>query len=130
MPKFSAASEAQLATCDERLQRVARAAILVVDFAVVQGHRGEAEQNKAYDEGKSKKRWPDSTHNPQPSRALDFVPASPVTWIDRERFAYVAGVIVATGAAMGIPLRWGGDWDRDGQIRDESFVDMPHIELV
>jgi len=33
---------------------------------------------------------------------------------------------------MGVKIRWGGDWDRDGQRvsrdPDESFNDLPHIE--
>jgi peptidoglycan L-alanyl-D-glutamate endopeptidase CwlK len=29
-----------------------------------------------------------------------------------------------------IGLRWGGDFNGNGKIEDESFVDMPHYELV
>ncbi len=28
------------------------------------------------------------------------------------------------------PERWGGDWDRDGQLKDHRFIDYPHFELV
>ena len=28
-----------------------------------------------------------------------------------------------------IPLRWGADWDMDGDYRDESFLNWGHYEL-
>jgi hypothetical protein len=31
---------------------------------------------------------------------------------------------------MGIAIRWGGDWDQDGFVADERFLDMPHFELI
>ena len=31
---------------------------------------------------------------------------------------------------MTYAVRWGGDWDGDGDWRDERFLDMPHYELV
>lgn len=49
--KFSERSKKELATCHYDLQRLAEALILKVDFAVLKGERGEAEQNKAFDEG-------------------------------------------------------------------------------
>lgn len=128
MSVFSAQSEAALATCHPDLQRVARAAIKVIDFAVTEGHRPKHKQDHAYLIGASKLKWPLSEHNLMPSRAFDFVP-HPVDWDDRVRFAYVAGVIIGVGAQLGVSLRWGGDWDKDGQVKDESFSDMPHIEL-
>jgi peptidoglycan L-alanyl-D-glutamate endopeptidase CwlK len=27
-------------------------------------------------------------------------------------------------------MRWGGDWDGDGDTKDERFFDGPHFELV
>ena len=31
---------------------------------------------------------------------------------------------------MNIKLRWGGDWDRDTQVKDNSFDDLLHFELI
>ena len=31
---------------------------------------------------------------------------------------------------MGIDLRWGGDWDRDTEVRDNTFDDLVHFEIV
>jgi len=31
---------------------------------------------------------------------------------------------------MGVTLRWGGDWDRDTEVQDNSFDDLVHFEIV
>jgi hypothetical protein len=31
---------------------------------------------------------------------------------------------------MGVKIRWGGDWDSDGEIKDNSFDDLVHVELI
>lgn len=64
---------------------------------------------------------------------MDVAPY-PVSWAETpanmERFAYLAGVVMTTAARLGVKLRWGGDWDQDGDTRDETFRDRPHFELV
>ena len=32
--------------------------------------------------------------------------------------------------SMGIDIRWGGDWDRDTEVRDNKFDDLVHFEIV
>lgn len=133
MPRFSRASRAQLDTCDSRLQRVMEEVIQIYDFTVVQGHRSLAEQMRYYQLGTSRVRK--GKHNAHPSLAVDIAPY-PIDWSNDEdairRFVYLAGHVMATAARMGIPLRWGGDWDRDQDIRDEKgkLRDWGHFELV
>lgn len=129
MAQFSPASEAKLVTCHPKLQEVLREAILYYDFTVLVGHRGEADQNKAFLEKASTKQWPNSMHNTLPSRAVDIAPY-PIDWADVRRFALIVGFIIGLGAARGIKLRSGLDWDSDGNIKEHSLVDGPHIELV
>lgn len=133
MATFGTASLAQLATCEDRLQRVMHAAIEHMDFTVLEGHRGQAAQDAAVAAGNSKTPWPTSKHNATPSRAVDVAPY-PVDWSDREaarqRFALLAGFVLACAATLGIRLRWGGDWNGNQDTRDESFRDLPHFELV
>lgn len=132
MPLFSSASLAQLATCDPRLQRVLTEAIRYVDFTVVEGHRGQAAQDAAYAAGNSKLRWPHGNHNALPSRAVDIAPY-PVDWADGEkphlRFAFVMGVVHACARQIGVKVRFGMDWNRNLDPRDETFLDLPHVEL-
>lgn len=51
-------------------------------------------------------------------------------WNDKQRFSVLAGLIMAAAAEEGVKIRWGGDWDGDGNNADSSFHDMPHFELV
>lgn len=133
---YGPASRAQIATLDGRLQRVlykfANLAPEELDLSVLVGHRGEAEQNAAYNARpqRSKKRWPNSMHNKQPSLAFDFLPYPARDWDDVRQFARIAGALQLVAATLGIRLRWGGDWDQDGKTADEKFLDAGHLELA
>lgn len=134
MPTFGEASKEQLLTLDPRLQAVLEDAIQYFDFTIVEGHRGEAAQTKAYITGKSKKPWPLGNHNTKPSTAADCAPY-PIDWGDRpdaiRRFCYMAGFIMSSARRLNIPLRWGADWDHDDDLRDEQGLrDFPHFELL
>ena len=132
MPTFSESSRAQIATCDERLQLVLNDAITYVDFTVLEGHRGQDAQDRAYAKGLSKVRWPHGKHNATPSRAVDVAPY-PIDWSNRAvaiaRFAFLSGVIFMCAERRGIQLRFGWDWNRNQDPRDETFLDWPHCEL-
>ena len=128
MPKFGKKSKEKLATCDERLQRVFNEVINYVDCSVLEGHRGEREQNKYFAEGKSKVQYPLGRHNAKPSRAVDVVPY-PIDWKDRERFHLFAGFVLGIAYSMDISLRWGGDWNQNFEVDDNQFDDFPHFEI-
>jgi hypothetical protein len=129
MPQFSEKSLKCLRECDADLQRVMNEVIKHFDFTVFTGHRDRETQQKMVREGKSQVGWPDSKHNAFPSKAVDIAPY-PIGWEDRERATYLAGWVMATATQMGIKLRWGGDWDQDTQVKDNSFDDLWHFELV
>ncbi len=129
MPNFSDKSLAKLATSDPRLQRVFHEVVRNFDCTILEGHRNRERQNQMVEEGKSQVRWPDGKHNTVPSMAVDVCPY-PIVWDDRERQTLFAGYVLATAQAMGVNLRWGGDWDRDTEVRDNSFDDLVHFEVV
>ncbi len=129
MPKFGKNSRERLATCDEKLQDVFNEVIKYVDCSVLEGHRDERKQDKYFEEGKTKVRYPMGRHNSKPSRAVDVVPY-PVDWEDRERFHLFAGFVLGMARRMGISLRWGGDWNMNFEVDDNKFDDFPHFELV
>ena len=129
MPKFGKKSLEKLSTCDKRLQLVLNEVIKTVDCSVLEGHRGEQRQNKLYDEGKTKLKFPNGRHNASPSRAVDVVPY-PIDWDDRERFHLFAGFVIGTAKQMGVNLRWGGDWNINWFVDDNKFDDFPHFELT
>lgn len=140
MPEFSDKSKARLATCDPRLQAVFNRVIQNFDCTILCGYRGQKEQDEAYAKGYSKLKYPNGKHNKTPSMAVDAMPC-PVVWPDeapagQERLmaykrAYLfAGYVLGTAKQMGIELRWGGDWNRNLDLRDENGLsDVPHYEL-
>ena len=129
MPRFGKRSNVNLASCDERLQKVFNEVIKHVDCSVLEGHRGEERQNKLQEEGKSKVRYPDGRHNASPSNAVDVAPY-PIDWDDRERFHLFAGFVLGVASGMGYTLRWGGDWNMNFEVDDNKFDDFPHFEIV
>lgn len=129
MPQFSRTSLSRLRTVHPQLQRLFERIVLNYDCTVLEGHRGEKAQNRAYDEGRSKLRWPDGKHNAYPSRAVDVAPY-PIDWQNLKRFYDFAGFVRGVAACMGISIRWGGDWDRDYDLDDQRFNDLVHFELV
>ena len=129
MPRFSKQSADRLATCDTRLQEIFNEVIKTFDCTILEGHRGEEAQNKAFAEGKSKLKWPNGNHNKLPSLAVDVAPF-PVDWKDVKRFAFFAGYVQRVAEKMGYKLRWGGDWNSNTFTGDQNFHDLPHFELV
>jgi len=128
MPAFSRVSLERLRTCDVRLQQLFERVVQTFDCSILEGHRGKEAQNRAYAERRSKLRWPESEHNTCPSRAVDVAPY-PIDWKNRDRYVLFAGYVLGTAAELGIPLRWGGDWDGDRDPRNERFQDLVHFEL-
>lgn len=136
--KFGTSSVNRLITCDHKLQRICEKALSygVMDFSVIEGHRTTARQQKLYNEGKSKidgitKK---GMHNYSPSLAVDVIPYPAEVngvnvWDDKQRFCVLAGLMFAAAAELGFDLRWGGDWDGDGNNADSNFLDLPHFEL-
>lgn len=126
MPKFGSNSRMILSTCHGDLQVVMEEAIRHYDFSVKCGHRGEAEQNKAFDNKASKVKWPNSNHNKQPSMAVDIYPypfhseywekAYKGVWYEQ------ACHVLAAASKLGIKVKWGGHFN--------SLFDGPHFELI
>jgi peptidoglycan L-alanyl-D-glutamate endopeptidase CwlK len=138
MYSFGNRSIEKLATADEKLQKVARRALSfgVFDFSIIEGHRSVERQKALFDQGKSmidgenKK----GKHNYEPSLAIDILPYPPKVngvniWKDKQRFCVLAGLMFATASLEDVTLRWGGDWDSDGNNADSNFHDLPHFEI-
>jgi len=109
----------------------------VMDFSVVEGLRTLAKQREYFEKGASKTM--NSKHLKQPdghAHAVDLYPYP----IDMKavragmakeivRFGVLAGMMLKAAPSQGIILRWGGDWDLDGETLDHTFTDMPHFEI-
>ena len=128
MPGFGSRSKKNLDTCDGDLIFLFESVVKYFDCSVLEGHRGKKLQNKYFKEGKSKLKFPEGNHNKKPSKAVDVVPY-PIDFSDRERMTYFAGFVKGMAATLGIPIRWGGDWNSDTEVKDNNFDDLPHFEL-
>ena len=129
MPRFGKRSKERLSSCHEDLQDLFNEVIKHVDCSVLEGHRSAERQDKLFDEGKTKVKYPKGRHNASPSNAVDVVPY-PIDWDDRERFHLFAGFVLGIAYSMDISLRWGGDWNMNFEVDDNKFDDFPHFELV
>ena len=129
MARFGNESIARLETCHSRLQTLFREVVTSFDCKIECGYRGEEEQNAAFRNNRSTKKFPDSKHNTQPSIAVDVIPY-PVDWENISRFYFFGGYVKAKAESMGILIRWGGDWDGHTLTDDQKFLDLPHFELI
>jgi peptidoglycan L-alanyl-D-glutamate endopeptidase CwlK len=128
MPSFSVTSSRRLANAHPLIQKVMNEAIRHYDFMMLDSQRGRAAQEKAFREGHSKAHFGQSAHNWSPSIAVDVAPY-PLDWNDRKRFIDLSKIILPIAKDMGVPLRWGGDWNMNGIMTDEHLSDLPHYEL-
>lgn len=148
MPSFSATSRRRLSTTTYGMQEIFRRLIPWYDCSVLEGHRTKTRQNKLFNSKHSKVQWPNSKHNTNPSTAVDagpYLPGKKVPWPktpsdwnnsvernayikDLAQFYHFAGAVEATAYMLGTPIRWGGDWDRDHDLSDQTFDDLVHFE--
>lgn len=129
---LSKTSEERLSTCHESIQEFVRHVSKKYPLMVVCGHRGEKEQNEAYEKGQSKLKFPSSKHNVFPSLAVDLAPLKDgkIDWNDGSQWYHFAGYVQGVAETLGIKVRWGGDWNMNFNLKDQTFFDLPHFELV
>ena len=124
MPRFGRRSKQRLKGVDAKLVNVANELIKLMDVTVIEGLRSQKRQDELVAQGKSKTKFGKHVQG----KALDLAPY-PIDWKDRERFHYMGGLIRGIGHSLGVNIRWGGDWDSDGEIKDNNFDDLVHVEI-
>ena len=129
MPRFSKGSADRLSRAHPLLQKLMNAAIKEFDFVVLGSMRGRADQELAYKLGRTMVHFGNSAHNWTPAIALDICPY-PVDWSNTKAFITMQmEVIKPLAAKLDVPIRQGMDWNMNGVITDEHFIDYPHVEL-
>jgi peptidoglycan L-alanyl-D-glutamate endopeptidase CwlK len=143
MGKFSQSSLDKLNTCAIPLRVLFNEVVQDFDCTVLEGKRSIEQQKENVAKGVSKTM--DSRHLDEPlANAVDVAPY-PLQWPrkpksdspaelkrwmkDYARFYYFAGYVIATAKHLGVSVRFGGDWDGDFDIQEESFDDLVHWEL-
>ncbi len=131
MNSFGRNSRKHLCTVDARLQRIAYRVLRIKDHSIIQGHRNKTDQDIAFANGHSQLLWPLGKHNKRPSAAMDVQTYPRPVSEDalREEQVYLLGIYKGVGQEQGIPIRTGADWDNDGEISDNGWDDLFHIEL-
>ena len=141
----------RLVGVDERLQRVVKRAIELSkqDFMVLEGVRTRQQCMTNYGKGRTiaqcvAKGVPAQYANPNAAKvtwlnnpfaskhvsgkAVDLVPY-PVDWDDLKKFDTIAQAMLQAAKELGVPVRWGADWDNDGKPRERGESDSPHFEI-
>lgn len=126
MPTFGQRSLENLSEAHPDLQRAMHEAIKEYDFTVICGHRGKADQEKAYKEGNSNAKWLQSPHNYKPALAVDIAPY-PIDWKNIKRFDELGNIVMACAERLGVKLRWGKHFK--SKRTGKSLADYPHFEL-
>jgi peptidoglycan LD-endopeptidase CwlK len=135
MYKFSQSSLEKLSTCHEDLQVLAHECLKYRDVIILEGHRNEAAQNKAFAEGNSKLKWPNGNHNSMPSMAMDMG-YWPNPYGNMKDALYFSGWVMGLAqmlyniGKMKHKIRNGADWNQNGIATDESFQDTFHFEII
>ncbi len=124
MYKFGSRSLRRLRGVDPRLVKILMQLIKMMDVTVIEGLRTAERQQELLAKGASKVKY--SKH--MEGKAVDIAPY-PIDWEDRDTFYYMGGMIRGIAQQLGIKVRFGGDWDSDGDTKDNSFDDLVHIEL-
>ena len=124
MPRFGKRSKERLKGVDVKLVNVLNELVKIMDVTIIEGLRTKERQEELVKQGASKTKF--SKHIE--GKAVDVAPY-PIDWEDRDRFHYMGGMIRGIGQQLNIPVRWGGDWDSDGEKKDNRFDDLVHVEI-
>ena len=141
---FGSRSREKLANVHPDLVLVVSRALLYsqIDFAITEGMRTHTRQIELIRMGRS---WTErSKHLRQPdgyAHAIDVMAVGDInrdgevdttdrdlTW-SRSAYGTIADAFMRASTELGIPIRWGGDWDCDGDSGDQAHFDGPHFEL-
>jgi hypothetical protein len=129
MPQFGTSSLRARSQLHPLLQHLVDEAIKEADFKILDAVRGRLAQERAVRQGNSTVHFGNSAHNYVPAIAMDLFPA-PYSWDDKQAFIHLQlAIIKPLAVKLKIPIRQGLDWNMNGVITDEHFVDMPHVEL-
>lgn len=122
-------SLANLAVMRPELQKMYKEVDKRFPIVLTDGRRGRIAQTKAFKSGHSKVRFGNSAHNYTPALAGDAYPF-PFNPNEKPQKMYALYEVVKQVAKeLKIPIRQGADFNMDGNLKDDSFVDLPHTEL-
>lgn len=129
-------SEKRLEGVNPTLVSIIRRAAKRLPFAlfVVEGLRTRERQAELYAQGRTKpgKKVTWTLHSKHlDGKAVDLAPLinGAIDWADLSKFDAIAKAMQDAAKEVGVPMRWGADWDMDGKPRERGESDSPHFEL-
>lgn len=129
-------SEKRLEGVNPTLVSIVRRAAKRLPFSlfVVEGLRTRERQAELYAQGRTKpgKKVTWTLHSKHlEGKAVDLAPLinGAIDWTDLSKFDAIAKAMQDAAKEVGVSVRWGGDWDMDGQPRERGESDSPHFEL-
>lgn len=115
-----------LETADPKLILLVDEVSKEMDLWVYTAYRGEKAQNEAFASGASELKFPDSTHNKLPSKAIDCGPLTEdktnIDWTNEAAFIKMRELFYKASIKLGIPIK--------KIIKLKKGYDYPHIELA
>lgn len=134
-PKLDARSEARLIGVDEGLANVVRRAaqLSTAPFMVIEGVRTKERQQELYAQGRTKPgkivTWTMKSKHIE-GKAVDLAPVvnGNIDWNDLSKFDAIYRAMMKAASEVQISIRYGGDWDGDGKLREKGEGDSPHFE--
>lgn len=135
MAYYGKKSRKRLNTCHPDWHIIMGEVIKIIDNSIIEGHRGRKKQNRYFSNGTSKVKWPDGNHNTTPSMAIDAAPW-PEIYDDWGKCYFFAGIVLGVAdrllkeGKVFHKVGWGGDWDGDKNLKDQSFFDLVHFWLI
>jgi peptidoglycan LD-endopeptidase CwlK len=133
---LDARSEERLKGVDARLARTVRRAAQLssVPFMVVEGLRTAARQAELYAQGRTKPgkvvTWTLKSKHLD-GLAVDLAPIvnGKIDWNDLAKFDVIYRAMMLAASENALAIRYGGDWDGDGKLREKGETDSPHFEI-
>jgi len=159
MAAYSDSSQRKLDTVHHDLQVVFNEVIRIFDNTIVYGNRSVTHQFDLFKQGRAQDatgKWVivdkskvvtycdgtknKSDHNYTPSRAVDAIPYYPtephIRWDDTDRMYFFAGhvkaisIVLKTQGRITHDIGWGGDWNRNTMVHDQTFMDLAHFYII
>lgn len=156
MPVYSQRSLDNLQSCDADLQTIFNEVIKYFDHSIIEGYRTLEKQFEHYKVGREyiNKKWVKTggiltnidgitkkgKHNFNPSKAIHAVPyyrdKPHIRWKNTERMYLFAGYVMGIANVLRNRniidnfIRFGGDWDMDTEVKDQTFNDLIHFEII
>lgn len=138
MTELSARDVSRLTGVNRDLVRVVNRAASAYPgkFIVVEGLRTKARQAELFAQGRTKPgkvvTWTLNSKHIE-GLAVDLCPVKAdgsLDWNNIPAFERMGAAVLQAAKELGVAVRWGADWDRDGKLREKGESDSPHFEIV